>query len=65
MTICLAPVSRSQSSNCDFKNPQPIPYQVAVQVKYLHLEAEIESLLYQLQNLNKQRLATTSTEPKN
>lgn len=65
MTICLAPVSRSQSSNCDLKNPQPIPYQVAVQVKYLHLEAEIESLLYQLQNLNKQRLATTSTEPKN
>lgn len=65
MTICLAPVSPSRSSNSDLKNPQPIPYQVAVQVKYLHLEAEIESLLYQLQNLNKQRLATTSLEPKN
>lgn len=65
MTICLAPVSRSQSVSSDLKNPQPIPYQVAVQVKYLHLEAEIESLLYQLQNLNKQRLATTSTDRKN
>ncbi|PSB34600.1 hypothetical protein [Chlorogloea sp. CCALA 695] len=59
MTICLSPVSRFQSVSFDLKNPQPIPYQVAVQVKYLHLEAEIESLLYQLQSLNKQRLATS------
>ena len=59
MTICLSPVSRFQSVSSDLKNPQPIPYQVAVQVKYLHLEAEIESLLYQLQSLNKQRLATS------
>ncbi len=65
MTICLSPISRSQSASTDLKNPQPIPYQVAVQVKYLHLEAEIESLLYQLQNLNKQRLATTSTDTQN
>lgn len=65
MTICLSPVSQSQSVNSDLKNPQPIPYQVAVQVKYLHLEAEIASLLYQLQSLNQQRLATTSLERKN
>ncbi|WP_009631521.1 hypothetical protein [Synechocystis sp. PCC 7509] len=64
MTICLAPISSDRSINSDLKN-MPIPYQVAVQVKYLHLEAEIESLLYQLQSLNKQRLATTSTENKN
>ncbi len=60
MTTCLPPVSQSASS--DLKNPQSIPYQVAVQVQYLHLEAEIESLLYQLQSLNKQRLATTSKD---
>ncbi len=65
MTICLSPVSCSQSVNSDLKNPQPIPYQVAVQVKYLHLEAEIASLLYQLQSLNQQRLATTSLDRKN
>ena len=59
MTICISPISHSQSVSSDLKNPQPIPYQVAVQVKYLHLEAEIESLLYQLQSLNKQRLATS------
>lgn len=58
MTICLSPVSPAQSVSSELKNPQSIPYQVAVQVKYLHLEAEIESLLYQLQSLNKQRLAT-------
>ena len=61
MTICISPVSHYQSVSSDLKNPQPIPYQVAVQVKYLHLEAEIESLLYQLQSLNKQRLATSSS----
>lgn len=58
MTICLSLVSSAQSVSSELKNPQSIPYQVAVQVKYLHLEAEIESLLYQLQSLNKQRLAT-------
>lgn len=64
MTICVSSVSRSQFASSSGKNFQPIPYQVAVQVKYLYLEAEIESLLYQLQNLNKQRLATISTDIK-
>jgi hypothetical protein len=58
MTICLSPVSQSQSVSSDLKHPQQIPYQVTVQVKYLHLEAEIESLLSQLQSLNKQRLSS-------
>ena len=35
------------------------PYQVDQQVKFLHLEAEVEYLLQQLQNLKQQRLATT------
>lgn len=36
------------------------PYQAAVQVKFLHLQAEVESLLQQLQTLKQQRLAATS-----
>lgn len=34
-----------------------VPYQVAQQVKFLHLEAEVESLLQQLQTLKQQRIA--------
>jgi hypothetical protein len=60
MTTCLSPVS--QSANSDLEKSPAIPYQVAVQVQYLHLEAEIESLLYQLESLNKKRLATTSKD---
>lgn len=36
------------------------PYQVDQQVKFLHLEAEVDSLLQQLQRLKQQRQATTS-----
>lgn len=42
--------------------PQKPPYQVDQQVKFMHLEAEVESLLQQLQSLKQQRLATTSTD---
>jgi hypothetical protein len=34
-----------------------VPYQAAQQVKFLHLEAEVESLLQQLQTLKQQRIA--------
>lgn len=34
-------------------------YQVAQQVKFLHLQAEVESLLQQLQIMKQQRLAAT------
>lgn len=36
---------------------QKVPYQAAQQVKFLHLEAEVESLLQQLQSLKRQRIA--------
>lgn len=36
------------------------PYQVDHQVKFLHLQAEVELLLQQLQSLKQQRLATAS-----
>ena len=38
------------------------PYEIAQQVKFLHLEAEVESLLQQLQYLKQQRIAATSYE---
>lgn len=39
-------------------------YQADQQVKYLHLQAEVESLLQQLQVLKQQRLASGFTEAK-
>ena len=41
------------------------PYQLDQQVKFLHLKAEVESLLQQLQSLQQQRLATASNDPAN
>jgi len=35
-------------------------YQVAQQIKFLHLQAEVESLLQQLQFLKQQRIAAAS-----
>ena len=35
------------------------PYQADQQVKYLHLQAEVESLLQQLQILKQQKLASS------
>lgn len=37
-------------------------YQTDQQVKYLHLQAEVESLLQLLQTLKRQRLDSTRTE---
>lgn len=41
------------------------PYQIDQQVKFLHLEAEVESLLQQLQTMKQQRLSTVSGAPTN
>lgn len=38
------------------------PYEAAQQVKFLHLEAEVESLLQQLQTLKQQRVADASPD---
>ena len=40
-------------------------YQADQQVKYLHLQAEVESLLQQLKILKQQRLASDITEADN
>jgi hypothetical protein len=40
------------------------PYQAAQQVKFLHLEAEVESLLQQLQTLKQERIASQGVDSK-
>lgn len=40
-------------------------YQADQQVKYLHLQAEVDSLLQQLQILQKQRLAAAQSDANN
>lgn len=52
-------VKTNTSGSDESKKP---PYQVDQQVKFLYLEAEVEYLLQQLQNLKQQRLATTSSQ---
>lgn len=39
------------------------PYQAAQQVKFLHLQAEVECLLQQLQVLQQRRIAADGSEP--
>lgn len=39
------------------------PYQLAQQVKFLHLQVEVECLLQQLQTLKQQRLAADGLDP--
>jgi len=48
--------SSSSLSRPQVKQPKQPPYQAAQQVKFLHLEAEVESLLQQLQTLKQQRI---------
>lgn len=75
MLTDLSTVPRRQGSvddSSDLKNPSVVAsgdprlrklkkslYQSDQQVKYLHLQAEVESLLQQLQTLKQQRLAPT------
>ncbi len=48
--------SPAKSMNIPLENEsKKPPYQVDQQVKFLHLEAEVESLLQQLQSLKQQR----------
>ena len=39
-------------------------YQTEQQVKFLHLQAEVEFLLQQQQTLRQQKLASVKTDPK-
>ncbi len=44
------------------ESKQP-PYQLDQRVKFLHLAAEVESLLQQLQSMRQKRLTTVSSDP--
>lgn len=68
MGICSATMSPSSTlvnnSGTSTQRPhwnesQKPLYEANVQVKFLHLEAEVESLLQQLQAIQKQRTAAT------
>lgn len=50
--------SSSSNSSTDSLQPAKLPYQASHQVELLHLQAETEALLQQLQTLKQQRLAT-------
>lgn len=50
--------SSSSLSRPQVKELKQPPYQAAQQVKFLHLEAEVESLLQQLRTLKQQRIAS-------
>lgn len=46
------------AQTADRKDLKP-PYQLALQVKFLHLAAEVESLLQQLQSIKQQRQSSS------
>lgn len=53
-----APVERSRSASPSLSR---LPYEASLQVELLHLQAETEALLQQLQALKQQRLAETAS----
>lgn len=55
----VAPAAVNDPRRNESKKP---PYQVDQQVKFLHLEAEVETLLQQMQSLKQQRQATTKDD---
>lgn len=57
--------STSVTGNPHLVEQMKSPYQADQQVKYLHLQAEVESLLQQLQILKQQRLTSDFAEAHN
>jgi hypothetical protein len=55
-------ISAASTHSPRLNESKKFPYKAAVQVKFLHLQAEVESLLQQLQILKQQRLATASCD---
>ncbi|MGC9525836.1 MAG: hypothetical protein ACP5D7_09885 [Limnospira sp.] len=60
-----SPRSRSElSPSPSLKgNPMKSPYNIDQQVKFLHLQAEVDTLLLQLQTLKQKRMTATFSEP--
>lgn len=55
-------VSATSTQRPSLNESKKFPYEAAQQVKFLYLEAEVESLLQQLQTLKQQRVADTSRD---
>lgn len=55
-------VSATSTQRPSLNQSKKFPYEAAQQVKFLYLEAEIESLLQQLQTLKQQRVADASRD---
>ncbi|MDF5710272.1 MAG: hypothetical protein PUP90_22040 [Nostoc sp. S4] len=60
MPTCLSSVSDRESQTSLVSKLTKSYYQDDQQAKFMHLQAEVDSLLQQLENLNHQRLAATS-----
>ncbi len=43
--------------------PKALPYQASQQIEYLHLHAEIEALLQEMQSLSQQRQMPIESNP--
>ncbi len=60
MPTCLSTVSDRESQITWASNLTKSYYQDDQQAKFIHLQAEVDSLLQQLENLKYQRLVATS-----
>ncbi|MEH1844461.1 MAG: hypothetical protein V7L25_05515 [Nostoc sp.] len=59
MPTCLSSVSDGESQTSWVRKLTKSYYQDDQQAKFMHLQAEVDSLLQQLENLKRQRLADT------
>ncbi|MEH1795104.1 hypothetical protein CDG77_17715 [Nostoc sp. 'Peltigera membranacea cyanobiont' 213] len=64
MPTCLSSVSDRESQANWVSKLTKSYYQDDQQAKFMHLQAEVDSLLQQLENLKHQRLADTETSQK-
>lgn len=55
-------VSATLTQRPSLNESKKFPYEAAQQVKFLYLEAEVESLLQQLQTLKQQRVTDASRD---
>ncbi|BAY26622.1 hypothetical protein NIES2100_64380 [Calothrix sp. NIES-2100] len=62
MSTCSSSVSDRSAQDVWATKLNKSYYQDDQQVKFMHLQAEVDSLLMQLQNLKEQRLSTNSQE---
>lgn len=62
MTTCISTTVERDSQSVRVRELTKTCYRGDQQVKFMSLQAEVDSLLMQLQNLKEKRLATTSAE---